>query len=215
MKRSLLALAVSTALIGSGAQAGVIIFDNFNQDPLQLNWAGDLVFKSVPSTGLQGQPATDLIGGNFHLCSPDVSSNHCVDLDGTTGIGHSPAGELQSLLSVAAGPVVLDFDLGGNRRFLDVAKTIPAPGQTTKVSVGNWSTTISLSQAAPLTHYHFAFTTTGGPLDFLELGPSDLRGNVLDNVVLSVPEPATWAMMLMGFGLTGFAIRRRAKGVSA
>ncbi len=29
-----------------------------------------------------------------------------------------------------------------------------------------------------------------------------------------VPEPATWAMMIMGFGLVGFAMRRRATAVS-
>ena len=28
-----------------------------------------------------------------------------------------------------------------------------------------------------------------------------------------VPEPATWAMMIMGFGLVGFAARRRAAAV--
>ncbi len=31
----------------------------------------------------------------------------------------------------------------------------------------------------------------------------------LDSVSLAVPEPATWAMMIMGFGLIGAALRRR------
>ncbi len=40
---------------------------------------------------------------------------------------------------------------------------------------------------------------------------------VWDNVVLtsSVPEPATWALMLTGFGAIGYAARRRAKAVAA
>ena len=31
----------------------------------------------------------------------------------------------------------------------------------------------------------------------------------------AVPEPATWASMLLGFGLTGFMIRRRRRSLSA
>ena len=40
--------------------------------------------------------------------------------------------------------------------------------------------------------------------------------NVLDNIQLSggVPEPASWAMMLGGFGLVGGALRSRRKAVS-
>jgi hypothetical protein len=32
---------------------------------------------------------------------------------------------------------------------------------------------------------------------------------LLDNVSLTVPEPATWAMMLVGFGAAGAGLRRR------
>jgi hypothetical protein len=32
---------------------------------------------------------------------------------------------------------------------------------------------------------------------------------VFQNVTTAVPEPATWAMMLMGFGAIGFGLRRR------
>lgn len=41
-----------------------------------------------------------------------------------------------------------------------------------------------------------------------------LFGPVLDSVSVSlVPEPSTWALLLAGFGLTGFAMRRRRSGV--
>ena len=35
--------------------------------------------------------------------------------------------------------------------------------------------------------------------------------DVYDTTVRGVPEPATWAMMIMGFGAIGFSMRRRSK----
>ena len=53
-------------------------------------------------------------------------------------------------------------------------------------------------------------TATGGRLTFAAIGRSDSLGGYLDNVsVEAVPEPATWGMMLAGFGLVGVASRRR------
>ncbi len=56
----------------------------------------------------------------------------------------------------------------------------------------------------------FTATATSGTISF---GGSLLSGNyatAIDNLVLSsAPEPATWGMMLTGFGLTGAVMRRR------
>lgn len=41
-------------------------------------------------------------------------------------------------------------------------------------------------------------------------GPSSLFGTVTINAA-AVPEPATWGMMIAGFGVAGFALRRRVK----
>lgn len=46
------------------------------------------------------------------------------------------------------------------------------------------------------------------------IGPSGSYSGTI-NVQAAVPEPATWAMMLLGFGAMGIAVRRRRKPVLA
>ena len=45
-------------------------------------------------------------------------------------------------------------------------------------------------------------------------GGFELDNVVLNSAVAAVPEPASWAMMLAGFGGIGFAMRRRKNGVT-
>jgi hypothetical protein len=42
----------------------------------------------------------------------------------------------------------------------------------------------------------------------------DNFGDITFDVSAAVPEPATWAMLLIGFGLVGGALRRRAQGTA-
>jgi hypothetical protein len=46
-------------------------------------------------------------------------------------------------------------------------------------------------------------------------GAGSLGGSITIRQANAVPEPATWAMMLLGFGAVGFAVRRRRKPVLA
>ncbi|QMW24264.1 PEPxxWA-CTERM sorting domain-containing protein [Sandaracinobacteroides saxicola] len=56
--------------------------------------------------------------------------------------------------------------------------------------------------------------TTDGALRF---DPNSYEAGAFDAVQLFgvVPEPATWAMLIAGFGLVGFAARRRSRAVAA
>jgi hypothetical protein len=61
----------------------------------------------------------------------------------------------------------------------------------------------------------YQFTVLGTGSDTLTFNAQNNPGYLaLDNVSLStgVPEPATWAMMLIGFGAVGVAIRRSRRG---
>ncbi len=45
--------------------------------------------------------------------------------------------------------------------------------------------------------------------------PDDNHDDLIIRITAAIPEPATWAMMIAGFGLVGFAARRRRDGPAA
>jgi hypothetical protein len=55
------------------------------------------------------------------------------------------------------------------------------------------------------------FTYNGAPISYFRISGQDSFG--VNEILLDpqgvIPEPATWAMMIAGFGLVGFAARRR------
>ncbi len=194
----ILVAGVAAALLAGHASAATLLFDNFNADTLMLNSPGDALFMST------GAPASvDLIGAPGFF---DLAPGHgrYVDLDGSSGNGHNPAGQLTSVMSFGPGAYTLHFLLAGNLR--------GAPAQSTTVSLGGFSTTLTPAATDPFGIHSFTFTTsTGGNLVFTENGPSTQQGNLLDDVSLSgvVPEPASWALMLFGFGGVGAVMRAR------
>jgi hypothetical protein len=104
----------------------------------------------------------------------------------------SPAGEIQSIMSLAHGNYTFEF--AGNMR--------GSTNQTTAVSIGGQTQNITpSSNSMPYTLKTLRFTGASGQVSFTDLGLSNQQGDLLDNVSVStgVPEPATWAMMLVGF----------------
>jgi hypothetical protein len=69
------------------------------------------------------------------------------------------------------------------------------------------------SQTSWTQHFVNFSLAAPGTLRFSATGISNSLGGYLEDVRLgaAVPEPASWAMMLAGFGLAGAAVRRRAK----
>jgi hypothetical protein len=52
----------------------------------------------------------------------------------------------------------------------------------------------------------------GSVITFRAVGTGETLGGYVDNITLSaVPEPATWGLMILGFGMIGAAMRRREK----
>jgi hypothetical protein len=189
---------------GSGAFAAtVVISDNFGSTGAEGNWPGDGTFTSIPPPGnVSGEPSVDLVGPGFY--DNLAYSGNSVDLDGSTGTGNIPAGELQSVTSLSTGDYTVKFLLAGNMR--------NSPDQTVAVSIGGETIDVTpTSNAQGYTPYELIFTNVSGPVEFTDLGPSNQQGDLLDNVSVTtgVPEPASWAMLLMGMAAVGAGLRLR------
>lgn len=182
----------------SDANAAPVFSDNFNSYSPSLNWV-------PPANWAVTSGSVDLIGANSGFEFFPGNGGY-VDLDGSTGA----PGTLQTVSSFVAGNYTLTFDLGGNARN-DGSKT-------TVISLGSFTTSITLASADPYQLFTLNFLTNGGQLSFADLaGGNDNIGNILDNVSLSpaVPEPSTWAMMILGFFSVGFVAYRKKSDTAA
>lgn len=67
------------------------------------------------------------------------------------------------------------------------------------------------NQSVPATNGRLTFTATGGDIITGLTLSSSQNSAETDNyaITAAVPEPKTWGMMLLGFGLIGFSMRRR------
>lgn len=196
MKTIIFAAAAALMAIGGPASAAVFS-DNFESYTTALNQTNFGTNWTVTSGSV------DLVGpGLFgELCN---TGSKCVDLDGST----SDAGVFASLALNLTGGVTYTahYDVAANRRggtdLLTVMfGTASAMYTLTSASALDPFTTLALSFTPGTTgSYNLSFSTAGG----------DNIGPLLDNVsVVAVPEPATWAMMIIGFGGVGALMRRR------
>ncbi|HXS06738.1 MAG TPA: PEPxxWA-CTERM sorting domain-containing protein [Rhizomicrobium sp.] len=212
MSRStkLLAGLAFAATLGAAipASAATIIQDgNFDVPPAVnpfLTQFGGATFGGVTNNVWQVLGHSVDVVGNYW--SAPVAGGGSVDLDGEM------AGGLSQAFTTAAGEYKLSFYLSGN----------PDGGPSTKsvaVSVGNVSSqlfTYDVTGANSHSNMDYVletliFTSTGGGdiLTFLSQDALDNSfGAVIGGIsISSVPEPATWMMLILGFGLTGSLLR--------
>jgi Protein of unknown function (DUF642)/PEP-CTERM motif len=84
---------------------------------------------------------------------------------------------------------------------------------TASYSVGGLNGSVTSSSGLSFNSFNGTFVGTGGAttLSFVNTNGCCNGGIALDGVAVSaVPEPASWALMIAGFGLVGAAARRKA-----
>ncbi|MES2193625.1 MAG: PEPxxWA-CTERM sorting domain-containing protein [Pseudomonadota bacterium] len=207
MKRNIvpgLVLAAVFCASVSVANAGIVFQDNFNATTTQgLN-------QTTFANWNVSSGSVDVIGDGGPYAYFPVGHGNYVDLNGSSG----QPGAITTKTLFAAGTYSVSFDLAGSQ---GGAGNIDPSSHTTKIefSIGGVTQELTLDPTAPFTTHTFLFTTTGeGALTFRDLaGGNNNVGNILDNVTVSaVPEPSTWAMMILGFLGVGFMAYRRKSG---
>jgi PEP-CTERM motif len=127
-------------------------------------------------------------------------------------------GTLTLQASSGVNPVSDDF-------FLKVVFTDPGNGGSTFDATltgmlnsgnGNGTVTINFGGAQLITFAGGSFNLTVDDLFLTKTNLSDpITGHISDVVITGVPEPSTWAMMILGFAGVGYMTYRRRKQVSA
>jgi hypothetical protein len=220
------------AIVAQNANAKLVtvLHDGFNSEVVSLNhsFTTDTNW-TVPKGSIDLIGKTTVGGKTKTLFDLYPGHGGYIDLDGTLQPGQvaatMPDGVLSSALIFKPGTYTLEFLLGGNQRETTKTTTTTVKGKkvtivtvsdavkTTLVKLGDFSHTFAnVPYNQPLTDEKFTFTTkVAGHLTFQDTDKVDNIGNILDDVTLSrsVPELSTWAMMLVGFGMVGLAVRRR------
>jgi choice-of-anchor C domain-containing protein len=187
----------------AAADASVVINGSFEQGPASV---GTFTTFGAGSTAITGwtvtQGSIDLIRTYWNHSDGARS----LDLNG------NQAGTIAQMIPTIAGKrYAVSFDISSNPDRSYAKSMLVGFGSQTPVEVTftgpisrplQWRTvTLNFVANAPTTQLSFRSTTAG---------PS---GMALDNVSANVvPEPATWAMMIAGFGVVGAMMRRRPAG---
>ncbi len=183
-----------------------------------------------------GSPDTGPAAGQTVLVdfNGDLPDGYFLDGDyayatGTSGAAASPAGDnsryFYTSSAVGSGVATLStFDLSsvsfywGSIDSFNSVDLLGADGVTLLSVGGGAFSPANGDQSGSITNQRIFFTAGTGEvitgLRFHATGVAfeidDVAGRLVsDGAGATVPEPATWAMMLGGFGMVGFAARRR------
>jgi hypothetical protein len=203
MKKVLLAAAFAATSIVIAAPASAAVVFSFTDGPAHSPTPGYTVVDDFTTSA-------GLVGSNFQIKVPPADSS------GAPPANSSPAGT--SYLSVLgggsatygfAGPVTsFQFDWGS----LDTYNTlsfVSSAGVTTVIPGTTFTNPANGDQHAPGTNGLFTVAGTAGETFSSVTFASSQNSFEVDNLAVAVPEPATWAMMILGLGGIGAMLRRR------
>ena len=214
--------AVAAMLMASQAQAAVIATLSFDTPTGTVASNADIPVWMTLTLDPSSDPITTDASG--YVTSP-LSAQTISDLNGnSTGVYMSESVGCGDTLDACNGPssaYTFSFNRGANT-FAAPANLDLEPGDSLDILLGTFTPN---GGNAPAGTYEFniAYVSFGyhdSTSDSTYLADIAHTPTPFDRTVFSVsaaPEPATWAMFLMGFGAVGFGLRatRRGKAVTA
>lgn len=229
-----LALALAAIGLSNPASAASLLANGGFETP----GIGSYTFYSVGSTALTGWTVASLPGGDPTVQLTNnaafgglgvYSSEGSQFLDLTGNVGRGAGIVSDAFATVAGTSYEVSFDVGaffvaGYGSYGDSIVDLLVNG----TKVGSYANVMSLSApGSDWQRFTYSFIGTGAPTSIgLYSSLSMASGNLgvgLDNVRVEigvappggVPEPAAWALMIIGFGVSGLSLRRRRAGALA
>ena len=209
MVRKVLVAMAASVMLSSAANASLLVNGSFELGSPQPS-AGSFATLGAGNSSITGWTVSsgsiDWINGYWQA----KDGTHSIDLAG--GV---PGGIEQTFNTVAGTVYSVNYWLSGNPDGGDIGKDgVVAAINGSVVDASSSITGIQGSTHANMNYSlkNFTFTASGNSttLRFTSDPSESAYGAVIDMVtVAAVPEPTTWAMMLVGFGVVGASMRRR------
>lgn len=203
-----LGLAAIAALAISGSANAAVTISGYTAGQLAVPAGEQLVdsFESAPLAGF-----TFSGGTLFSGTQPQIHD--------------APAGDATTYVAVLGGPGVatlttpttitaLSMYIGSVDNFNSINFYTGSNTLINTISGTNLRTFAGGSSTVNVADGRFFFDLTGQNVDKITFG-STSNSFEIDNIAASVPEPGVWAMMMLGLGGLGYALRRRRFAVSA
>lgn len=206
--KALAAAALATVAIAGSANAATNLITNGG-------FVGNLPANSFATVGVSTGviPGWDVLEGtvdwiNGYWPSSD-GDGYSIDLDGNS---HGKIG--QTIDTVIGKLYTLTFDISANKDRFGTRVAIVGANDTV---LGEETYTYN---GGPISYdsrtLNFVANSTSTTISFAS-GDDDGNccwGAAIDNVAIMVPEPGTWALMIMGFGGAGAVLRRRREALA-
>ena len=160
-------------------------------------------FGTIPGVTFSGASGVQANGSAFGFANA-TDGTKTAFIQSYNGVGGSISVDLSGLTPLQR--YFVSFD-AARRAYSDPT----GASNPFSVTVGGVTTLFDTTSTA-FTPFAFSFIAQGN--DVLKFDGSTLGNDAtvgLDSITVAVPEPATWMMMIAGFGMIGFGLRSRSK----